>query len=141
MRIIDDIRRLFPRLSFIVTTHNPLTVQGARHGEIYVMRREDKRIHLVQKDIRPGQDVDRVLFEQFGIEFTFDKITRDLLTQHRAMIARGADREDPERKKIEAQLAERLGLVGQIVGRENDKGPLRPDERQLLAKFRKNKPS
>jgi hypothetical protein len=57
------------------------------------------------------------------------------------MIERGVDRENPERKAIEAQLAERLGLVGQTVGRENDKGPLGPDERHLLAKFRKKKPS
>ncbi len=137
MRIIDDIRRLFPRLSFIVTTHNPLTLQAARRGEIYVMRREEKGIHFVQKDVRPGQDVDRVLFEQFGIKYTFDKKTRDLLERHRVMLGSGVNREDPKRKEVEAQLNERLGLVGEAVGREGDRGPLGPDERHLTAKFRK----
>src|ERR1051325_4424784 len=37
--IIDDIRRLFPRLSFVVTTQNAATLEGARPGEIFVMRR------------------------------------------------------------------------------------------------------
>lgn len=64
MRIIEDVRRLFPRLSFVVTTHNPLTLQGARPGEVYVMRRDGGRIELTQRDIRPGHDVDRVLFER-----------------------------------------------------------------------------
>ncbi len=58
LRIIGDVRRLFPRLSFVVTTHNPLTLQGARRGEVYVMRREGARIALVQRDIRPGHDVE-----------------------------------------------------------------------------------
>lgn len=57
MHIIDDVRRLFPRLSFVVTTHNPLTLQGARPGEIFVMRRRDGgRIELTQRDIHPGHD-------------------------------------------------------------------------------------
>jgi predicted ATP-binding protein involved in virulence len=39
-RIIEDVRRLFPRMSFIATTHNALTLQGARSGEAYVMVRK-----------------------------------------------------------------------------------------------------
>lgn len=138
MRIIDDVRKLFPRLSFIVTTHNPLTLQGARRGEIYVMQRDGKQIQLLQKDIRPGQDVDRVLFQQFGIEHTFDKKTRELLMQQRDLIARRVDRDDPRRKEVDAQLAARLGLVGETLSREGRLGPLRDDERHLTAKYRKN---
>lgn len=144
MRIIDDVRRLFPRLSFVVTTHNPLTLQGARRGEVYVMRRDGARVELVQRDIRPGHDVDRVLLEQFGVEHTFDADTRDLLTRHREMLERGVTADDSERRKLEALLVERLGDMGSTLRdeREDERGPaapIRPDERPLLAPFLKKK--
>lgn len=144
MKVIDDVRRLFPRLSFVVTTHNPLTLQGARRGEVYVMRRDGSRIELVQRDIRPGHDVDRVLFEQFGIEHTFDKETRSLLQQHREMLERGARIDDPARLEVEARLAARLGGVGEIVRAERRGGSdplpgLSPDEQHLLTPFMKKR--
>jgi hypothetical protein len=103
------------------------------------MRREEQRIHLVQKDIRPGQDVDRVLFEQFGVKHTFDKQTRDLLARHRDMLARGVDRNDPERRQTEAQLSDRLGQAGTNAGLARDTSPLRPEEQALLTSFLKKK--
>ena len=125
MRIVDDVRRLFPRLSFVVTTHNPLTLYGARSGEVYVMRRESERgdrIELVQKDIRPGYDVDRVLLEQFGVEHTFDRETRELLLKHRKLVVEGAAVDDPKRVDMERRLRERLGHFGGVV-QEQRRGP------------------
>ena len=144
MRVIDDIRKLFPRLSFIVTTHNPLTLQGSRPGEVYVMRRDGARIELVQRDIRPGYDVDRVLFEQFGIEHTFDKGTRELLKRHRELLESGAKLDDVTRVEVETELAARLGSVGEIVRAErraaSDPVPeLAPHEQAFLASFLKKK--
>lgn len=145
MHIIEDVRRLFPRLSFVVTTHNPLTLQGARPGEIFVMRRDDGgRIELTQRDIRPGHDVDRVLFEQFGIAYTFDQETRALLERHRALLERGVAPDDAERATLESQLAARLGRVGEVLteerGEEHD--PSRPwsdEDRRLLDRHAKRK--
>src|SRR6185503_12158163 len=36
--IIRKLKELFPRLSFVVTTHNALTLLGAEAGEIVVLR-------------------------------------------------------------------------------------------------------
>ncbi|MBK9258254.1 MAG: AAA family ATPase [Polyangiaceae bacterium] len=138
MHIIDDVRRLFPNLSFVVTTHNPLVLQGARRGEVYVMRRgEQGRIELVQKDIRPGQDVDRVLFEQFGVEYTFDRETRDLLARHRDLLARGAGRDDPQRMALEKQIETRFGSLGSTLRKERDAtmGPVAPFDDEERARF------
>jgi hypothetical protein len=137
MHIIDDVRRLFPRLSFVVTTHNPLTLQGARPGEIFIMRRGDGRIELTQRDIRPGHDVDRVLFEQFGIMYTFDHETRTLLERHRALLERGTDANDAERAALEGQLAARLGRVGEVLteernGEHDPSQPWSEEDRRLL---------
>jgi energy-coupling factor transporter ATP-binding protein EcfA2 len=145
MRIIDDVRRLFPRLSFVVTTHNPLTLQGARPGEIFIMRRGDGgRIELTQRDIQPGHDVDRVLFEQFAIVYTFDKHTRELLKRHRDLLQRGSAADDLERTQLEGELAARLGRVGEVLADErgSDDDPSSPwndQDRALLAEFAKGK--
>jgi hypothetical protein len=146
MRIIDDVRGLFRRLSFVVTTHNPLTLQGARRGEVYVMRRDGDRIELIQRDILPGQDVDRVLFEQFGVEHTFDRATRDLLARHRDMLERGVAADDAERLALEAQLKDRFGSVGDALSSQHRDAhgpvaPLTPEERARLAPLLKKKKS
>jgi energy-coupling factor transporter ATP-binding protein EcfA2 len=142
MRIIEDVRRLFPRLSFVVTTHSPLTLHGARNGEIYIMRRiDDGRIELEQRDIRPGHDVDRVLLEQFGLIYTFDQETRNLLILHRRLLEEGARSDDPDRNRIEKQLEERLGRIGQtLIGERDvryDNSPWTAEQRSLLEPYRK----
>jgi hypothetical protein len=126
----------------VVTTHNPLTLQGARPGEVYVMRRDRAHIELVQRDIRPGHDVDRVLFEQFGVQHTFDRDTRDLLAWHREMLERGVPFDDPERRKIEARITERFGEVGDTLRDERGHAagpvsPIRPEEQERLSLFLK----
>jgi energy-coupling factor transporter ATP-binding protein EcfA2 len=141
LRVIEDLRSLFPRLSFVATTHNPLTLQGARAGETYVMRRDGDRIELVQQDVLPGHDIDRVLFEQFGVEHTLDRLTRDLLKEHRDLLEQGVSDTDPRRAEIERQLQELLGPVGRVVraDRARASGPARlgDDELHLADLLRK----
>lgn len=135
LRIISDVRRLFPRMSFVVTTHNPLALHGARAGEIFVMRRDGAKLVLTQRDIRPGQDIDRVLLEQFGVKHTLDEETRRLLDTHRAMIEQGVAPGDPARQEVETRLVERFGDVAETLRTERsaeDVSPLRDDELGLL---------
>ncbi len=139
LRILGDVRRLFPRLSFVVTTQNPLTLHGARRGEVYIMRRGDQGIELVQRDIMPGHDFDRVLLEQFGIAHTFDQETRELLACHRTMIERGIRPEDPERQTLESRLGQRLGDVSLLASNPLDLSPLRSEEQPLLDRFLQRK--
>jgi energy-coupling factor transporter ATP-binding protein EcfA2 len=44
IEIIDRTRRLLPAMSFIVTTHNPLTLVGAKAEEIWVLSTDDGRV-------------------------------------------------------------------------------------------------
>lgn len=110
-QIVRDLRRIFPRLSFIATTHNPLTLLGAEKGEIYVLRRNSEgEIEAIPRDIPPGLDVDQVLTgDWFGLSSTLDADTLKLLDRHRALLRAGTSKDDPERKTLEAQLQQRLG--------------------------------
>jgi uncharacterized protein (TIGR02646 family) len=44
MQVVASLRRAFPRIQFIVTTHEPLCLRGLEVGEIAVLRREGPRI-------------------------------------------------------------------------------------------------
>ncbi len=137
MRVIDDVRRIFPRLSFVVTTHNPLTLQGARPGEVFIMSRGDEgRINLAQRDIQPGYDIDRVLLEQFGIEHTFDRETREWLREHRQIMVAGGPPDDPRRAELERMLADRLGSFGEAVVAQRGGGGLSEVQRSNLERFK-----
>ena len=140
LRVIDDVRRIFPRLTFLVTTHNPLTLQGARPGEVFVVRRGDGgSIELSQRDIQPGHDMDRVLLEQFGVVHTFDHETRAWLREHRRLMTDGAGPEDPRRRALEQQLAERLGAFGDTVIAQRKSPPLSEVQRANLARFKQQR--
>lgn len=72
MRVIGDIRKAFPRMSFIVTTHHPLTLLGARAEEIWKLEYRNGRTVAVQGRENPalmtGSDI---LDAYFGIDSVF----------------------------------------------------------------------
>jgi uncharacterized protein (TIGR02646 family) len=72
MKIVSQLRRVFPRLTFIVTTHDPLCLRGLFPGEIVVFRRRDKDI--LAETVREPLDhlrADQLLTSPlFGLAYT-----------------------------------------------------------------------
>jgi nucleoside phosphorylase/energy-coupling factor transporter ATP-binding protein EcfA2 len=108
--VIPSVRRLFPRMSFVVTTHNPLTLLGAGPGEIYVLRRDEQGdVTAVRRDLPPGSGAERILTgDWFGLASTLDDETLKLLDEHRRMI-RENGLDAPEVVAREQELRRRLG--------------------------------
>jgi predicted ATP-binding protein involved in virulence len=70
--IVGDLRRLFPRMSFVATTHNPLCLLGARAEETWTLRRDGDRISAVPgKGLPALMTAAQVLSQWFGIGRTF----------------------------------------------------------------------
>jgi len=110
MRIVDDIRLAFPRMSFVATTHNPLTLLGAKPGEIHVLDYTQEKLNLRQVDLPPGIRADQVLTGVwFGLSSTLDEETQGLLDQHRSLLRAGTPRTDAKRLELEHRLRLRLG--------------------------------
>jgi nucleoside phosphorylase/energy-coupling factor transporter ATP-binding protein EcfA2 len=107
---IEMVRRHFPRMSFVVTTHNPLTLLGARPGEIHVLTRtEQGDVRVEQRDLPPGIDAEQVLTgDWFGLTSTLDDATLKLLAEHQQLILEHG-LEAPEAVKKEEELRRRLG--------------------------------
>lgn len=76
MEIVTRLRRVFPKLTFITTTHDPLCLRGLEAGEIVVLRRDQEdgqdnaiRPHVITESIghlRADQLLTSPLFDLVG---------------------------------------------------------------------------
>ena len=110
LQIIPRLRKAFPKTTFVVTTHNPLTLQGALPGEVFVLQRDEAgKVSISQRDVPPGADANHLFTgEWFGLNSTLDEGTLLLLDEHRQMLLAGSTEADPARKALEAELRRRL---------------------------------
>ncbi|MBM3458480.1 MAG: hypothetical protein FJX77_08120, partial [Armatimonadetes bacterium] len=140
--LVEQLRELFPRLTFVVSTHNPVTLLGARPGELYlVFHDEAGAVEVLQQDLPPGADVDSILLGVwFRLETTLDPTTAEL---HREL--QTAYREAPESERVQQlrrQLRERnphrfralarsrlAEQVAEVMGEEDG---LSPEQRRKL---------
>lgn len=111
MRIVERLRVLFPRVQFLVTTHDPLCLRGLRDGEVVVLERlEDaERTVVARTDLPPisGMRVDQLLTsELFGLRSTVDPVLEEAFDEYFALQAR---RElTPREEQRMAELAHQL---------------------------------
>ncbi|MBF0409629.1 MAG: AAA family ATPase [Candidatus Riflebacteria bacterium] len=101
IEIIARTRRLLPQMSFVVTTHNPLTLVGAKAEEIWVLSTEDGRVKATCGVETPlfltGGQIYR---RYFGIEDIYpDGLGRTL--QRYAFLSGYALRNDDEQNELE----------------------------------------
>jgi uncharacterized protein (TIGR02646 family) len=90
MRIVESLRRSFPSIQFIVTTHEPLCLRGLGEGEIAIMRRENKKVVLSEDIPSPvGLRVDQLLTSPlFGLNSTIDPEIDDQFQEYYQLLAR-----------------------------------------------------
>ncbi len=109
--IIPRLRAAFPKTTFVVTTHNPLTLQGTRPGEVFVLQKDEAtgQISITQRDVPPGTDANRLLTgDWFGLGSTLDESTLRKLDRHRELLLARRPEADPERRALEQELRVRL---------------------------------
>jgi len=115
VEIVNLLRNVFPRVQFIVTTHDPLCLLGTLPGEVHVLHRdpETSRVQVKQVDVPPGVTADQVLTGfWFGLRSTLDEDTLAKLDRHRQLLRERRPESDEERRSIEAILRRRLGTYG-----------------------------
>jgi len=118
IEIVNLLRKVFPRVQFIVATHDPLCLLGTLPGEVNILRRnlETKKVEVVQHDVPPGTTAEQVLTGfWFGLRSTLDDDTLRMLNRHRELLRKEAseaaprDEERKERNELEDTLRSRLG--------------------------------
>jgi uncharacterized protein (TIGR02646 family) len=113
MRIVGSLRKTFPNVQFIATTHEPLCLRGLEAGEIAVMKRESGKI-IVQDEVPStvGYRVDQLLTsELFGLESTIDPSIEEKFYNYYRLLAEPEPADEQtaqERNALVAKLKQEL---------------------------------
>jgi predicted ATP-binding protein involved in virulence len=59
-RVIEDLRRIFPKVQFVASTHSPFLIQTARDGELIALGKDVKNSHV-------GRGVEEVAEHIMGV--------------------------------------------------------------------------
>jgi uncharacterized protein (TIGR02646 family) len=91
MRVIDSLRRTFPRVQFITTTHYPLCLRGLYNRELVVLQRTPQnKLVAIDQDLPSieGMRVDQLLTsEYFGLNSTLDPDLDGLFDEYYGLLA------------------------------------------------------
>ncbi|MFO0610122.1 MAG: AAA family ATPase [Polyangiales bacterium] len=98
--VLRDVRRLFPRMHLIVTTHNPMTLVGARPGEVRRLLRDPKTGRITANAptedprLRTGSELYKHFFQITDLYPT--ELARSLRRYHALATDPGRDATDDE---------------------------------------------
>lgn len=150
MTIVSLLRKVFPRLRVIATTHDPLSLQQTEPGEVVLLRRTDGiGVEAVPRDVPKGLRADQLLTgDWFGLTTTTDIETAALVDEHSQILLESPSPDKSRRREdLEEQLRGRLGqyaetsverlaqdVAAQIIREEAvELGSAGPDERARIA--------
>lgn len=78
MQVMSSLRRIFPRVQFICTTHDPLCLHGMDDGEVMVLQRDETNQIFKVEDLPgvKGMSAEQLLTsDYFGLASTIDPTT------------------------------------------------------------------
>lgn len=107
-RVIPQLKRLFPNVQFIATTHSPLTVVNTAPGEVVATTLHNA---VAELDVNPlpdptGKTANEILTDWFGVASSLDSASEALLRKYRSALAR---RKKPEIAALRKKLERRVG--------------------------------
>ncbi|MEZ4315574.1 MAG: AAA family ATPase, partial [Polyangiaceae bacterium] len=107
LRAVGDLKKLFRRMTFVVTTHNPMTLVGAHKREIWVLHREPERgMVALRPDTDPRLRTGSELYARF---FGLTKLYPDNLGEklrRYGFLASSPYRNDEEEREVHTLFAE-----------------------------------
>ncbi|MFE4145124.1 AAA family ATPase [Peribacillus sp. YIM B13472] len=108
MRIVSRLRQAFPRMQFIVTSHDPLCLRGIHNGEIAVLQHNGDSINVIDDLPDPaGLRIDQILTsEMFGMNSTIDPKYDKLIKDFHYQLSLPSDERTEEFQKIKEALDE-----------------------------------
>lgn len=117
IRVVEQLRSLFPKARFIVTSHDPLCVQGLQPGELNVFGKHpnDESFLHEQIDVPPGKGSDEVLTGPwFGMTSTIDSDTLLLMSEHSDLLQQSVrnTEQEPRLAELDSLLRERMPSFG-----------------------------
>lgn len=91
MEVVNRLRKTFPKIQFIVTTHEPLCLRGLEENEVLVLKKNEDEKIIAINDLPSPSDfrVDQLLTsEYFGLNSTLDFDTETLFKEYYNLLAK-----------------------------------------------------
>lgn len=104
MEVVSQLRRAFPRMQFIVTSHEPLCLRGLKQGEVAVLTKDwDNNIYAITDLPDPASlRVDQILTSPFfGLHSAVDPDTEKLFNEYYSLLAKDNLTLDEENRKLD----------------------------------------
>lgn len=116
MEIVRRLRNTFPRIQFLVTTHEPLCLCGLEDNEVTVLRREGRQVTMLDNLPSPaGLRVDQLLTSNlFGLHSTIDPDLDKKFGAYYALLAKDSAQLSNEDKQYRDQLKLELASAGTL---------------------------
>jgi predicted ATPase len=119
MQIVSRLRQAFPRLQFLVTSHDPLCLRGLHAGEVVVMKRDQHGKPFAIADDLPAPDslrVDQILTSEFfGLNSTVEPDIDEAFDQYYKLLAvrnpTAKQQEDIAQLKSQLNVSQQLGTT------------------------------
>lgn len=137
MSIVTSLRRAFPSVQFIATTHDPLCLRGLADGEVVVLRRNSKRnvVSVANLPSIRGLRVGQLLTsEHFGLSTTRDPESDVFLSRYYALLAKSKPN-NTDKKKL-AEMKQDLHLHTEIGETRKERMMLAAIDRHLARERR-----
>jgi uncharacterized protein (TIGR02646 family) len=117
MKIAGALRKAFPKIQFIVTSHEPLCLRGLSHGEVVVLARDSSNhIQALDRKLLPDHNslqIDQLLTSDlFGLISVLDDATEKMYADYYALLS------IPEEKRSENDVAKIKALSENLSKRE-----------------------
>jgi hypothetical protein len=112
MRVVASLRRAFPQIQFIFSTHDPLCLRGLEDGEVAVIRGNDETGSYALSNLPSvsGLRVDQLLMsEHFGLDTVLDPEWSEWVARYRQLAGQSS-----RNKSDETEFQNLLGKLTEV---------------------------
>lgn len=143
MEVVTRLRKAFPKIRFVVTTHEPLCLRGLRTGETVVLTKnqENEVIALTELPDPSELRVDQILTSDFfGLKSTIDPETERLFDEYYVILAlEEKDRTDEQKNRL-LDLSQIIPRIKHLGDTEREELTYYVIDELLARKTRENGP-
>lgn len=109
MEVVERLRRAFPKIRFVVTTHEPLCLRGLMAGEVIVLTKDSENELMALTDLPDPSElrVDQLLTSEFfGLNSTIDPKTEKLFEEYYSILVLDENERSDDQKNRLLELNE-----------------------------------
>jgi hypothetical protein len=141
MEIVGLLRQMFPKMTFWVTTHDPLCLRGLQPGEVIVLRHEGDQIQpqVITESLANLRADQLLTSELFGLIGTRDPDVNVAILRHAKLssIPKRSVEEEAELQTLTGKLAGKLPTAETSVARAVEQTWQQVIEQQVLPEMRR----